>query len=86
MEIESPQYPVGVFGLYDSLTLHATETLTAKKVLAQDLAGEEAVDITSRCAVDRSRLRIPGSLLREIGTMAQSAGDLSLPGLVVRVV
>ena len=55
------------------------------KVLAQDLAGEQAVDITKDVTLKPDKLIFPGSILRKIGLMNASPNDLSDPGLVIRV-
>ena len=43
--------PFGVFGNFDELTLIFDEALKGKRVLAQDLAGEEAHDISNEVEI-----------------------------------
>lgn len=73
----------GVFGKYKSLTLLSSKVKRSTRVLAQDLAGNMAVDITGSVEINPGRLTIPGSMITEIGTSAQPAGDTSEPGLLV---
>lgn len=77
--------PVGVFGQYNSLTLLTTTDLSAKRILAQDLAGSVAVDITADVNIAPGHLTIPGKVIARVGLMAAKAGDVSDPGLVLAV-
>ena len=85
VEVPSTASPVGVFGRYGSLTLTYPAPLGGVRVLAQDLAGKEAVDITGRVTVEGNRLTIPGAVISEIGLMAATEGDVSDPGLVLKL-
>ena len=81
-----PGQPIGVFGHYKSLTLIFKNDLPAgAAVYAQDLLSEEATDITKDIEVRGNTLLIPGALIDKIGTAAKSEGDLSAPGLVLKV-
>jgi hypothetical protein len=75
--------PVGIFGEYASLTLTTSNTLTGKRILAQDLAGTAPVDITKDVKVSNGSLTIPGAVIHRIGLMAAKPGDISDPGLVL---
>jgi len=77
--------PVGVFGRYRSLALVTRGDLSGKRILAQDLAGDTPVDITADVRIDGGRLTIPGDVIRRVGLMAATPGDLSDPGLVLMV-
>ncbi len=77
--------PVGIFGVYGSLTLGFDGSLEGKKVLAQDLIGEAAYDITDFVTVDGGSITIQGDLLKYIGTSAASLNDSSEPGLVLQI-
>ena len=68
-----------------SLTLRATEPLKGCRIWAQDLAGDEAVDITKCCFVEGTSVRLEGTLLADLGRIAQTPGDLSLPGMVIQL-
>lgn len=78
--------PFGVFGHYRSLTIRLTHALAHVRVLAQDLAGDSATDITKQVRMDGDTLTIPGALIDKVGTQAATAGDLSDPGLVLALV
>jgi hypothetical protein len=81
--------PIGIFGSYGSLTLGFKPGVLSKvsHVMAQDLLSDEASDVTSSLLVDESTetLEIPGKLIAAVGTSAQPKGDVSEPGLVLRV-
>ena len=87
VEIEVPDLasPVGVFGRYGSLTLRYPYALGKVRVLAQDLAAHEAVDITGRVKVEGNKMTVPGSVIAEVGLSAASEGDVSDPGLVLKL-
>lgn len=72
--------PFGVFGEFEQLTLAFDKARGDKRVLAQDLAGDEPIDITSRVEFKSTMLHISGSLLREVGLRNRTPGDLSSPG------
>ena len=59
---------IGVFGVYESLTLTFDTELTGKRILAQDLLGCAAYDITDFVEVNGSTLKIAGDLLQYLGT------------------
>jgi hypothetical protein len=79
--------PIGIFGDYETLILTYPQAIkeSGLKILAQDLAGETPVDITHKINIDGNRLIIPGTLIREIGLMAATQGDISDPGMVIQV-
>ena len=43
------------------------------------------MDITGRVTVEGNRLTIPGAVISEIGLMAATEGDVSDPGLVLKL-
>jgi len=49
------------------------------------LAGDEAVDITEQVRYDSNRIIIPGDLIKKIGTLSATKGDISCPGLVLNI-
>ena len=75
--------PFGIFGNFGSLNLVFDRPLQGKRILAQDLAGDEAVDISHAVHARGNTLRIPGAVIRSVGLRHASAGDLSAPGLVI---
>jgi hypothetical protein len=76
---------VGVFGRYERLVLRLGEGRRVARVRAQDLAGDEAVDVTDRVEVKEGTVVVPGTLIDEVGLSAATAGDLSEPGLVLKL-
>ena len=82
--------PIGLFGHFKEVCLIFPDPIFHKgnrkpKVLAQDLAGDKAVDITSEVKIEGCKLTIQGEIIRKVGLMASSPGDLSAPGLVIRI-
>jgi hypothetical protein len=77
--------PYGVFGQFASLTLAFNRPLKRGKILAQDLAGDAPVDITAEVKQSRAELTLPGELIDRLGRASATAGDLSMPGLVLVV-
>ncbi len=75
--------PFGIFGEFDSLTLVGDKSFEGRRIFAQDLAGDEAFDVSEELLVRGNRIQIPGTLIREIGLHNASSGDLSSPGLVL---
>ncbi len=78
--------PFGVFGYFDSLTLILDRPVIGKRILAQDLAGDECLDVSNLVEVRGTRLRISGQLIRQVGLHHGTAGDKSAPGLVIAIV
>jgi hypothetical protein len=78
--------PFGVFGYFDELTLNLERSLVGKRILAQDLAGDGALDISNEVQVRERSLQIPGNVISRVGLHNATAGDLSAPGLVIAIV
>lgn len=76
---------VGAFGTYGKLTLNADYDFSGAKVYMQDLAGEEAVDITEKVEISGNKLSVCGCIIDKIGTSAQSDTDTSEPGVVISI-
>lgn len=74
---------VGIFGEYESLTVKR-ENGTGRTVLMQDLAGNKAFNVTAEVQFSGDVCVIPGTLIHQIGTLAQPEEDTSEPGVVVR--
>jgi hypothetical protein len=77
---------IGIFGYYKSLTLVLDKPLGEFRIWAQDLAGDGAVDITSKVLVEGNRFVFPGNLIKTVGLSAASPDDLSDPAMVVEIV
>jgi len=75
--------PFGIFGYFDSLTLAFDRPLERQRVLAQDLAGDQSLDITDSVQIHEKSLRITGDVIRSVGLHNATPGDISAPGLVV---
>lgn len=78
--------PFGVFGYFDELTLIFAEELSGRRVLAQDLAGEEAHDISNEVEIRGKSLQIAGDVIRKVGLYNATVNDLSAPGMVIALV
>jgi hypothetical protein len=83
LHVENASGPFGIFGNCRMLTLVFHQPLTGNRVLAQDLATDEALDVTDRVRVDGRRLQLTEANLRSFGLRAVSKGDVSSPGLVL---
>lgn len=55
------------------------------KVYAQDLAGDVPVDITREVIIDGNHMTVSGVTINKVGLMFATGGDLSGPGLVIKV-
>lgn len=75
--------PYGVFGNFKSLALVFDQPLHGRRVLAQDLAGDEAMDITDDVQIRGKVLHLPADLMHSVGLRSATPGDLSAPGLVI---
>lgn len=85
LQVEYPMRPVAVFGRFKSLTLDLVGPPPEFKVLAQDLASGEAVDITARLSIAGSTMVIPGDVISRVGQSASPRDDQSDPGLVIQI-
>jgi hypothetical protein len=83
IDVGAGSQPVGIFGYYRSLTLFLSAPLGSRRVWAQDLAGEEAVDITGSVGHEENSIVLSGGLIRQVGLSAASPGDISDPGMVL---
>ena len=78
--------PVGLFGHFKEVILeYPAPPKPGARFLAQDLAGDTPVDVTSQITIEGSRLIVPGELIDQVGLMYASEGDLSDPGMVIRM-
>ena len=86
VRVKDAGQPIGVFGRYDALLLRCAGSLDGlKRIWAQDLLAEQAVDILPEIVVKGDTITIPGTLIDRIGTAARDDGDISVPGLVIRL-
>lgn len=77
--------PVGIFGVYKSLTLRFDRPILGLQIVAQDLAGGNVYDITDLVDISDNSLTVDGELLLKIGTEAASSNDISEPGLILQI-
>jgi hypothetical protein len=75
--------PYGVFGHFRNLAMVFDRPLRTRRVMAQDLAGDEPVDITDAVQIRGNVLHLPGAVIRKVGLHNATPGDLSAPGLVI---
>lgn len=85
LSISDAPGPFGIFGQFESLTLVSDESLQGRRILAQDLAGDEAFDVSHAVSINGNSLQIPGNLIRKIGLNSATPGDLSSPGLLLAI-
>ena len=75
---------IGVFGEYNNLTLENAGDIF--QILMQDLAEEQAFDVTNEVYIHQDKVVIPGELIHKTGTMAQPEGDTSEPGVIIKII
>ena len=85
LDLDSTADPLGVFGRYRTLTLRIPRPRTPLRILAQDLAGDSAQDITAMVEIRGNEIVIPGDVIDRVGRSAAEPGDVSDPGLVLRM-
>jgi hypothetical protein len=83
LEVGDSKGPFGVFGDFESVTFNLKSPIRNPRVLAQDLAGDKAFDITGGVQARGRSLHVPGEMIRRVGLEAATPGDLSSPGLVI---
>ena len=79
---ETSEIPIGIFGHFDSLEIEFEDFITGKHVYAQDLAADEAMDITDEVDVKEALLTIKGETIDRIGLSVKQTEN-ELPGLVI---
>lgn len=86
VKIKDASQPIGIVGRYRELVLEFAGPLEeVAHVWAQDLLAEASDDIGTQVNVDGNRLTLSGELIDRIGTSAGDEGDLSVPGMVLRL-
>ncbi len=77
---------IGIFGYYDQLILEFSESLDkVKAIYAQDLLADASLNILKDVAIEGNKLIIPGKLIEKVGLSAGDKGDISAPGMVLKV-
>lgn len=78
------QVPIAVFGQFEQVCLKfGNSSGDAKRVWAQDLLKDEAVDITDRVVWENQTMVLSGSLIDTLG--GTSTGPEDSPGLVIQI-
>lgn len=86
VKIKDAGQPIGVAGHYQELVLEFAGPLEGvEHVWAQDLLGREAEDLLGKVRIEGNQLILSGELIDRIGTSAATPGDLSAPGMVLRL-
>jgi len=86
VQVKDANEIIGVFGHYKALALQFAGPLHGvRHVWAQDLLADQAEDILSDVSISGNTLTIPGWLIDLIGTSAGDEGDISVPGMVLRL-
>jgi hypothetical protein len=85
LSVSDASGPFGIFGQFDSLTLTSEKPFQGRRIFAQDLAGDEAFDVSHAVSINGNNLQIPGDLIRQIGLHSATPGDRSSPGLLLAV-
>lgn len=87
IELDDLLSPVGIFGDYKELILNYPDKINKNKirVYGQDLAGDKPIEITNKVKITNNKILMPGNLIREIGLMKSSPGDISAPGMVLQI-
>jgi hypothetical protein len=78
--------PFGIFGEFERLTLRFAKRPHGKRCIAQDLAGDDPIDISDQVERDGTCIHLGGDLLRRVGLRNSTPGDLSSPGLVLALI
>ncbi len=79
----SAEKPVGIFGSFTSLTVAFDEPVENRRVYAQDLLCDTAVDVTAQVLLSGCQMTVPGELMRRLG--AAEDGENGIPAIVMRV-
>lgn len=83
LDVTDAPGPFGIFGSCQTLTLVFDRPLSEKRIVVQDLAGNEAFDVTGKVRVNGQRLQLTEADMKNFGLRSASSGDLSSPGLVL---
>lgn len=92
LDVDEPGAFVGVFGLFESLTLRYAQPLpSGARVWAQNLMEDEAQDVTEQVVMQGDSIRLPGRLLARIGACNYACSvpvgaPISDPALLIKLV
>jgi hypothetical protein len=86
VKIKDASQPIGIVGRYKELVLEFASSLEGvEHIWAQDLLVDNSEDIKSKIKIHGNSISLSGELIDEIGLAAASSGDLSVPGMVLRL-
>ncbi len=78
--------PVGIFGVFNSLTIEFTKQLPEKiYILVQDLTHDKAIDVTHQVIINSSSITLDGKKLRFWSKYSRGINDNSEPSLVLTI-
>lgn len=86
ISVKNSNNPIGIFGYYQKLIINIEDGIDVNniRILAQDLAGDTAFDITELLEISQNTICVPGNVIETIGLMDKSKDDESAPGLVIQ--
>ena len=87
IQLDDIRNAIGIFGRFKSLTiiLPREKKINIDKIFGQDLAGESAIDITDMIELKSGQIVLPGDVIQKIGLSSASPGDLSEPGMLLKI-
>jgi hypothetical protein len=85
LRVEDAPGPFGVFGSFQSLTLIFDRLIRGRRILAQDLADDRAIDISAMVDISGKTLKLFGTVIDKVGLTRATPGDLSSPGLLISI-
>jgi hypothetical protein len=78
---------IGIFGRFKSLNIISDmPDFKIDKIYGQDLAGDTAINITDMVQIRSGQIVIPGEIIQMTGLAAATKGDLSEPGMVMKII
>lgn len=75
---------IGAFGEYKNLLIKS-KLKNITRVLMQDLAGEDAYDITNDVKISCGEVIVSGDIIHNIGIESQPKEDTSEPGVIIKL-
>jgi hypothetical protein len=85
IEVGRTDVPIGIFGDFSELTLKFDRPVGHVRVFGQDLMSDRSVEITRDVKIGRNAITLSGMVIDRVGRMAATPGDLSSPGLVLKI-
>jgi len=83
LDINNISGPIGIFGYYKELSLHINDLTAVNSIWAQDIAGNEAFEISNEIQILKDKLIIPGVIIENYGLKTSSKNDCSDPGVII---